>query len=710
MPTNFNAAPETTAAPNFVMEKPVQDVSENIRTAGQAVSSLAGMFKQQDDKQQLGAFSAGLADIETASINYQTEKANIYQQMKSADERVYGELQARLTTIEAGRVSGILPPQYARVQTLKLIKDYSTNYPSLAKDVRSMANESMDNLREVANEVFGDNPQNKAAQALQQESAQSGTPVPELIHRYQVKGVHEATMQELQTLNATNSLENGKTAQTISRLAFQEASAGVGELAQSWTQRLANGEMPSEAQLQVEIGSMKDQYMRKYMGEIVNRSLPGMSYQEMKDSLAPAFDVIDNMQRTLSGTGTLEERLKLLKQQSELQAAQKELDVFGSLSVLGGAFRYLTGPQATASIAAAVTVQQTRGLKLNAPEWDMAARSAAANGDITFQVGLNFVRTPQGQRWLAENLSSYMAGTVPDQAEDGASHAITVRDFDSMLAKLTDPTERSKFTQNALPRFTWKDVTHNKNLSRELAANPQFTTEAMKKAADYSAKRLVDGGIDPSELVIDHSQLGNVFSIKGQKPMKDRNHLEQEGYLDRAGTVKDLNKTYMEIINTFGASGVDVWLEQLGLTNISKKSLDPAPAKKKVSSGASQYTKPTGYDDLISQSATDAGVDPTILKVLLGTESSFKADAVSPRGKDFGLGIGQISVDHGMSDEDRLNPEKAIPAAARILAGYVKDSGGDYREAMMKYKGAVSKEGRASMAPVIDSILAVSGG
>jgi Transglycosylase SLT domain len=117
------------------------------------------------------------------------------------------------------------------------------------------------------------------------------------------------------------------------------------------------------------------------------------------------------------------------------------------------------------------------------------------------------------------------------------------------------------------------------------------------------------------------------------------------------------------------------------------------------------WDKPTTYDPIIERSAQEAGIDPVIFKRLLGTESAFDPNAVSYAGRGAGLGIAQINAVHGMPDEDRLNPAVAIPKGAQILAQYVKAAGGDYREALLRYKGAASAKGRAAMAGVVDDIL-----
>ena len=117
----------------------------------------------------------------------------------------------------------------------------------------------------------------------------------------------------------------------------------------------------------------------------------------------------------------------------------------------------------------------------------------------------------------------------------------------------------------------------------------------------------------------------------------------------------------------------------------------------------------TPYDQLMEQAALENGLDPQMFKRLIGSESSFRPDVASPRGADYGLGIAQIAAVHGLSDEDRRNPEIAIPFAARLLRQKLDASGGDLNEALMKYKGASSEQGRSAMAPVNRDILAPVG-
>jgi soluble lytic murein transglycosylase-like protein len=132
----------------------------------------------------------------------------------------------------------------------------------------------------------------------------------------------------------------------------------------------------------------------------------------------------------------------------------------------------------------------------------------------------------------------------------------------------------------------------------------------------------------------------------------------------------------------------------------------PATAKPVTGSTATQYdNKVTPYDDVIKRSAEQYGIDPMMFKRLLGTESSFSPVAVSPRGEKFGLGIAQIASSHGLTREQRLDPNTAIPFAAQLFSKYLQESGGNYEVALQKYKGASSDKGKAAMAGPISTIL-----
>lgn len=115
----------------------------------------------------------------------------------------------------------------------------------------------------------------------------------------------------------------------------------------------------------------------------------------------------------------------------------------------------------------------------------------------------------------------------------------------------------------------------------------------------------------------------------------------------------------------------------------------------------------TPYEGVIQQSATQYGIDPIVLKRLLASESSLQADPTGNRG--IARGIAQVHVKNIKSGmitlDDALNPNAAIPFAAKLLGQYLQESGGNYEVALQKYKGAISTKGKQDMAPIINDIL-----
>lgn len=120
----------------------------------------------------------------------------------------------------------------------------------------------------------------------------------------------------------------------------------------------------------------------------------------------------------------------------------------------------------------------------------------------------------------------------------------------------------------------------------------------------------------------------------------------------------------------------------------------------------------TPLNQTIERSAAANGINPIVFKRLIGTESDFNPNAVNTiDGQPVAFGVAQIYKSNignkpgQISMEDAMNPEKALPYAAKLFASKLKAAGGDYNEALMMYKGATSAEGRVAMQNPINDIL-----
>lgn len=153
-----------------------------------------------------------------------------------------------------------------------------------------------------------------------------------------------------------------------------------------------------------------------------------------------------------------------------------------------------------------------------------------------------------------------------------------------------------------------------------------------------------------------------------------------------------------EVPSGRGRRAIEAWIRGDGTSPAAAA----APTASATAAGLTQYDAPTQYDGLIQQAAVANGLDPVVFKRLIGSESSFNPNAKSRRGDEYGLGIAQIAAVHGLSREEMLDPATALPFAAQLFKQYLDESGGDYRQAILRYKGATSERGIQEMNAVID--------
>lgn len=116
------------------------------------------------------------------------------------------------------------------------------------------------------------------------------------------------------------------------------------------------------------------------------------------------------------------------------------------------------------------------------------------------------------------------------------------------------------------------------------------------------------------------------------------------------------------------------------------------------------------WDGVIQQAAAQFGVDPVILKRLLASESNFLTTNNSGQvnRQSGALGPAQIMPIHIqrgiVTEEQARDPTIAIYFMAAHLAQNLRNEGGNYEMALLRYKGAISPRGIASMTPVVRDI------
>lgn len=105
---------------------------------------------------------------------------------------------------------------------------------------------------------------------------------------------------------------------------------------------------------------------------------------------------------------------------------------------------------------------------------------------------------------------------------------------------------------------------------------------------------------------------------------------------------------------------------------------------------------PSQYDDLFKRAGKQHGVDWRDLKLLAAQESGMRPDAVGRNTngtEDLGLmqHNSRYLADRGLTREDAMDPEKAVPAAAKLFSDLLQQHGGDRRKAYRAYNGSGPK-------------------
>lgn len=116
---------------------------------------------------------------------------------------------------------------------------------------------------------------------------------------------------------------------------------------------------------------------------------------------------------------------------------------------------------------------------------------------------------------------------------------------------------------------------------------------------------------------------------------------------------------------------------------------------KDAAAGVSATLFGTPYDNLIQTAAKQAGIDAGLLYRVLYQESHFRPEIIDGRvrSKAGALGIAQFMPDTARewagSVEGALNPQVAIPAAARYLAWLIAQNKGNVAAAVASYNWGI---------------------
>ena len=118
--------------------------------------------------------------------------------------------------------------------------------------------------------------------------------------------------------------------------------------------------------------------------------------------------------------------------------------------------------------------------------------------------------------------------------------------------------------------------------------------------------------------------------------------------------------------------------------------LSPMVSTAESASMAGGPSRPTDYNDLISAASQKYGVPEALIKAVIDTESSFRADAVSSAGAK---GLMQLmdGTARGLGVTDSFDPAQNIDAGTRYLSHQLKAFGGEVGLALAAYNAGPTR-------------------
>ncbi len=167
---------------------------------------------------------------------------------------------------------------------------------------------------------------------------------------------------------------------------------------------------------------------------------------------------------------------------------------------------------------------------------------------------------------------------------------------------------------------------------------------------------------------------------------------EQTGIQDLGKALAQAKQTFLAIMpQQTAASSIPVM--QNAVKTFAQPTSIPTPTPQmdpaQMFNGFTTTPVPKQLAPLIYNSAKNNGIDPNTFASLLFTEHGFKTDAGINKNSDgsYDRGIAQINskAHPEISDQQALDPNFAIPWAAKTLSRYIHDMGGDYNKGIAAY-------------------------
>ena len=596
MPSNFTQTFDAPQTDIYVEPVKPLDVSGYIEGTAKGIAAIANARQEkqqaQEDANTLAQATDALGAIQEGEASYYQERRRIESAIAGGDAAQVEQYREQLRLLQQGKVSGVLTPIQATLQTNALLKQVTVAAPHLAKEFRALANEAKGNIRAAASEMFNDDPfAEQDKEDIKQAVSQNTTVEHVRAMNYRKAQADEAALQLQQTLSSKQVTADGAYRSLYSAVANQ-APVMVDEIQQVLLSRLeqvdpqTGAKVPvSNEELTAMLSGLATQYRNNLTQAIANTQLQGgiAFTKDQRESMSQIYDqVFKNIEVQIAAAGTPEnvaKQLKILNEKAQQTGVHNWLR-----DNADNPYIYLhAGDPATmaafsdADIAAEGKISSYMAKNPSMSKQEVIndlIRKSSGNPQETAAL----IRIQQGHSTapITEGYKNIMGGlpaSTATKTEDSVAKAVTLNVYSNLSYD-----KRQKFTENLARGLDWSDLFKNKTLGVDIKNNPGASAIAIQKATNEAIPNLGVPG-SSSEMVVDFSFPNDPIQYKA---ILDNPNAPMDLYMNPPGPAGDaptvlqlkqqkLNGIYRTIRDNMGVGAAESWLKTLesrGVLNI----------------------------------------------------------------------------------------------------------------------------------------------
>lgn len=593
MPVNFNASLETNAAPNITFERPVSDYSDNVVTAGKALTNLFSGLGKDKDEQYLGEFSAALSEIESGTTQYAARLQELYMQTEGADAAKMAEIESQIKRIKSGEEQGRYNPTQARLQIDNLVKQYSSQHPLLAKDIRTMSQAAKGNLSQIVNDALGLDPYLKSVVERYETARKEGKSPDAFQRQLDAETAVDNATKTAQAEVAIGNVTKVKVIKGATRYLSAKAEQAYDQFVYAFEKDIKNGTVPGVDQItgaiaNLEQGMANDMY--SFVAGEYGKDDTGtwsLGTDDYNIILAPVKGAMENLKTFLTGSAhTPEQKLKLLKQANELYSETAVADLWGNNAALGAfiARAKMVSPDfATSMISGKIAfdsqIRQATGAGESVQKAEARLRNQADAfmnaGKVPEAASILFALDNKDSGLSSQAVMGFLLGT-DYKTGNPTFDARTVAQGITTFINEPKPEIRNQMAGGILENVSWSRLVKTPELANHVSKDPSLHPTALAKATSHVLSTLSQSGSSLDAVTFDPLRGVNAFNYKQPVSISS----------SRTEAILELNRTYQNILRLFGADVAGEWVNALIQPDtqhgLSKDGNFGVPSKKKV--------------------------------------------------------------------------------------------------------------------------------